>query len=76
MDGLKPLERFLHQVYEREAESAAPGTVRVIAEQLTPQEFVEHLSWRAFKGLLDGRHERVRPAVERLVRKLRDKRAD
>ena len=71
MDGVKPLHRLLHQIYEGDAGWREAGGLRLLAESLTPQEFIERLSGRAFRSLLDGKHDRMRPGVEWLAKTLR-----
>jgi len=70
MDGVTPLEHLLQRIYQETSSSDGTKAIRLIAEHLTPQEFVEHLSSRGFHNLLDGRHERMRPSVERVLEKL------
>jgi hypothetical protein len=71
MDGVKPLHQLLHQIYEGDAAWREAVGLRLLAESLTPQEFLERLSGRAFRSLLEGRHNRMRPGVEWLAKTLR-----
>jgi hypothetical protein len=71
MDGVKPLHRLLHQIYEGDAAWREAAGLRLLAESLTSQEFLERLSGQAFKSLLDGKHDRMRPGVEWLAKTLR-----
>jgi hypothetical protein len=71
MDGVKPLHRLLHQIYEGDAASPDAVGLHLLAEKLTPQEFLERLSGRAFMCLLEGKHSRMRPGVEWLAKNLR-----
>ena len=70
MDGVKPLERLLRRVYGGDSASGEAVVASRLAENLTPQEFLERLSARAFKSLLEGKHHRMRPGVEWLARKV------
>jgi hypothetical protein len=71
MDGVKPLHRLLHQIYKGDAASPEAVGLRLLAEKLTPQEFLERLSGRAFRSLLEGKHNRMRPGVEWLAKTVR-----